>query len=273
MISLTTLPVLPYPAIDPVLLQIGPVAIRWYALAYIAGLCGGWRYVVWLNRGPGALMERKDVDDLLFWVTIGVILGGRIGSVLFYNPAYYLAHPLEIFAIWRGGMAFHGGLLGVVVVIILFARQRKIPLLSLADMIAAATPIGLFFGRIANFINGELYGRVTDVPWAMVFPTGGPLPRHPSQLYEAALEGLVLFLLLFWLVQRRRIFERPGFATGVFLLGYGLARGTVELLREPDAHIGLLAGGSTMGQLLSIPMLLLGLYLIWRARTSPPSAS
>ena len=169
MISLTTLPALPYPAIDPVLLQIGPVAIRWYALAYVAGLFGGWRYVIWLNRGPGALMQRKDVDDLLFWVTIGVILGGRIGSVLFYNPAYYLAHPLEVFAIWRGGMAFHGGLLGVVVVIILFARQRGIRVLSLADMIAAATPIGLFFGRIANFINGELYGRVTDVPWAMVF--------------------------------------------------------------------------------------------------------
>ena len=208
-----------------------------------------------------------DFDDFFLWATLGVILGGRLGSVLFYNPGHYLENPLEVLFVWRGGMSFHGGLLGVTVALVLFARHRKIPLLGFSDIIAAAAPIGLFFGRIANFINGELYGRATDVPWAMVFPNApDQLPRHPSQLYEAALEGLLLFVLLHVLV-RTGVLLRSGLATGVFLAGYGLSRLLVELVRQPDAHLGFFAGGATMGQLLSVPMLLAGLGLaLWSLR-------
>ncbi|MCZ6743481.1 MAG: prolipoprotein diacylglyceryl transferase, partial [Alphaproteobacteria bacterium] len=187
---------LPFPMIDPVLVEFGPLVIRWYALAYVGGLLIGWRYMLRLAGGEPRVMERQDVDDFLLWATLGIILGGRLGYVLFYNAEYFLTRPLEILAMWRGGMSFHGGLLGVGVAIVLFSRKRGLNLLGVCDLIALVAPIGLFFGRVANFINGELFGRAADVPWAMVFPRGGPAPRHPSQLYEAALEGLVLFLIL-----------------------------------------------------------------------------
>ncbi|MBM3516685.1 MAG: prolipoprotein diacylglyceryl transferase [Alphaproteobacteria bacterium] len=263
--------VIAYPAIDPVAIAIGPFALRWYALAYIVGLVLGWRYVVWLCRGESAF-KRSDVDDFLVWAVIAVVLGGRLGSVVFYNLDYYLERPLEALYIWRGGMSFHGGLIGVAVAIVLFARQRRIAVLRLADPIACATPIGLFFGRLANFVNGELYGRPSTAPWAMVFPAGGPEPRHPSQLYEAALEGVVLFVLLALAWRRRAWRERPGLLTGIFLTGYAVARGIGELFREPDAQIGFLAAGATLGQLLSLPMLAAGLYLIWRGAARPLAA-
>ena len=257
---------LPFPAIDPVLIQIGPFAIRWYALAYIASLLLGWRYVRWLSGLPPRVMTREQVDDLLVWITLGVILGGRLGYVLFYKPGYYLYHPLEALALWHGGMSFHGGLIGVLLAGCLFARKHNLHPLRVGDLVATATPIGLFFGRLANFINGELFGRPSDVSWAMVFPHGGPLPRHPSQLYEAALEGLLLFVVLFALAQSPAIRARPGMLGGIFLAGYGLARITAELFREPDAHLGFLLGAVTMGQVLSVPMILLGAFLILRAR-------
>jgi phosphatidylglycerol---prolipoprotein diacylglyceryl transferase len=248
---------IPFPAIDPVAVEIGPIAIRWYALAYIAGILLGWRYLLQFNRWH-PVMERRDIDDFLLWATLGIILGGRLGFVLFYAPGYYVANPSEILFVWQGGMSFHGGLLGVVLAVAIFARRRQIELLPLADMVACAAPIGLFFGRIANFINGELYGRVTDVPWAVVFPHAGPEPRHPSQLYEATLEGLLLFLLLLILARRPAVRARPGMLAGVFFFGYGAARTFVELFREPDGFLG----GLTMGQALSVPMVLAGLGLI-----------
>jgi phosphatidylglycerol:prolipoprotein diacylglycerol transferase len=261
---------LAYPDIDPVLISIGPFAIRWYALAYIAGLLLGWWYVRRLVRRPPHAMTAEDVDDFLVWVTLGVVLGGRLGYVLFYNFPYFLHHPLAILRVWEGGMSFHGGVLGVVTAGALFVWRRGLAPLPVADVVAAAAPIGLFFGRIANFINGELFGRVVEnpdaVPWAMVFPRGGPLPRHPSQIYEALLEGLVLFLVLYLLARRDSVRERPGTVCGAFLLGYGLARSFAELFRQPDAQIGFLAGGLTMGQLLSVPMILAGIYLVVRAR-------
>ncbi|MBO6824835.1 MAG: prolipoprotein diacylglyceryl transferase [Sneathiella sp.] len=252
-----------YPEIDPIIFSIGPIAIRWYALAYIAGLIIGWRLMIRFAKAPGSAVTAEQVDDFLVWATLGVVLGGRLGYVLFYKPAFYISNPVEIFQIWQGGMSFHGGFLGVVVAAFLFARKHKLPIFSLADMLATVAPVGLLFGRIANFINGELYGRVTDVSWGMVFPNGGPLPRHPSQLYEAALEGALLFVILIALRQTD-LGKKPGVATGVFLIGYALARGFVELFREPDAHLGLLVGGATMGQLLSVPMVLVGAYLITR---------
>jgi phosphatidylglycerol:prolipoprotein diacylglycerol transferase len=259
---------LAYPDIDPVAIQIGPVAIRWYALAYVAGLALGWIYLRRLAQTGLAALTRAEVDDLLFWVALGVILGGRLGYALFYRPDHYLAHPQELVMLWRGGMSFHGGLLGVVAALFWFAHLRRRPVLSVSDAVAPAIPIGLFFGRIANFINGELYGRIADadLPWAMAFPGGGPFLRHPSQLYEAGLEGLVLFCVLAWLIYRRGGLARRGLVTGAFLAGYALARATGELFREPDAHIGFLAGTFTMGQLLSLPMLLIGVWLIVRAQ-------
>jgi phosphatidylglycerol:prolipoprotein diacylglycerol transferase len=274
---------IPYPAIDPVLFAFGPLVVRWYALAYIAGLLIGWRYCLWIASHPPQILSRAQVDDFLTWATLGVILGGRAGYVLFYKPGYYLENPGEIVALWHGGMSFHGGALGVLAALFLFCRQRKISFLGFADIIACAVPIGLFFGRLANFINGELWGRVTDVPWAMVFCTkyiqlqnsdscpAGLLPRHPSQLYEAGLEGVALFLLLFALL-RCGARKRPGMICGTFLLGYGVARITVEFFRQPDANLGFLYGGATMGQLLSLPLLVIGAWLIWRARAEPPLA-
>ncbi len=265
--------VLPFPAIDPVLVQIGPFALRWYALAYIAGILLGWLYARAIIRrerlwGGKAPMTVADFDDFVLWVTLGVILGGRIGYVLFYNPTHFAAHPAEIVQLWKGGMSFHGGFLGVVIAVILFGRRRGIPLLSLGDVTAAVYPVGHTLGRLANFINAELWGRPTDVPWAMVFPGGGPFPRHPSQLYEAALEGLLLLIIL-WLLIRAGALKRPGLVLGAFAFGYGLTRSFCELYREPDPQLGFLWGGLTMGILLSIPLMLAGLALIWNAMRSP----
>lgn len=261
---------LAFPAIDPIAVSIGPIAIRWYALAYIAGLLLGWKYVVYYCTKTPRIMSRHDVDDLLFWATLGVILGGRLGYVLFYNFDYYLENPGNILKVWQGGMAFHGGFTGVVLAIILFARKRGISILAVLDAVAVAAPIGLFFGRIANFINGELFGRATDMPWGMVFPNGGAMPRHPSQLYEAALEGLILFVVLLVLSRSAFVRHRAGILGGTFVVGYGISRIIVEFFRQPDAQLGFLAGGATMGQLLSIPMVLIGLGTIFYAlKTSP----
>jgi len=265
--------VLPFPAFDPVLVQIGPFALRWYALAYISGILLGWLYARAIVRserlwGGPSPMSVADIDDFVLWVTLGVILGGRIGYVLFYNPAHFAANPAEIVQLWKGGMSFHGGFVGVVVAVALFARNRRIPFLSLADVACAVYPIGHFLGRLANFINGELWGRSADVPWAMVFPGGGPLPRHPSQLYQAALEGLLLLMILAWLV-RRGALKRPGLVTGVFAVGYGLFRCFCELFREPDPQLGFLWGGVTMGMLLSVPLMLAGAAFIAYALRSP----
>jgi phosphatidylglycerol---prolipoprotein diacylglyceryl transferase len=262
------LPVIPYPAINPILISIGPLAIRWYALAYIVGIIAGWFYARALVRserlwGGPAPFTVLDFDDFVVWITLGIILGGRIGYVLFYNLPHFAAYPVEIFQIWTGGMSFHGGVAGCIVAVILFSLRKRISTLSLGDVTCAVAPIGLFLGRIANFINGELWGRPTDVPWAMVFPHGGPEPRHPSQLYEAGLEGIALFILLGLLV-RLGALKRPGVVTGVFFIGYGLARTTCEFFREPDVQLGFLWGSGwlTMGMLLCIPLILAGIALL-----------
>jgi phosphatidylglycerol:prolipoprotein diacylglycerol transferase len=263
---------IPYPYIDPVAIAVGPFAVRWYALAYIVGLVLGWRYCLFLADQPPKLVARRDIDDFLAWATLGIVLGGRLGYVLFYNLPYYAQHPVEALYLWHGGMAFHGGAIGVTLAILWYTRRRRIPVLAFADIISEAMPIGLLFGRLANFINGELYGRETDVPWAMVFPTGGPIPRHPSQLYEAACEGLLLFLLLF-VAERMGWRRRPGLITGLFLAGYAVARMSGELFRQPDAQLGFLILGTTMGQLLSVPLLIGGIGLIWWARREPAAAA
>ncbi|MBS4046314.1 MAG: prolipoprotein diacylglyceryl transferase [Alphaproteobacteria bacterium] len=264
----TTLPVLAFPVIDPVAVAIGPFAVRWYALAYIAGLVIGWRWAMSIAKRPGSEITPEQVDGFLLWATLGVVLGGRLGYVLFYNFGYYINHPVEIFAVWQGGMSFHGGMLGVIFAMLAYCRLSKIPFLAFTDVIACITPIGLFFGRIANFINGELWGRVApDFAYAMVFPTGGPLPRHPSQLYQAFMEGILLFLLINLVRWNSRVMDRaPGTLSGVFLIGYGMARILGELFREPDAQIGYLVAGSTMGQWLSLPMVLFGIGVVWWAR-------
>jgi len=257
---------IPYPQFDPVLVHLGPFAVRWYALAYIAGILLGWLYAralisrpkLWGGKAP---LTVTDFDDFILWVTLGIILGGRTGYVLFYNLPYFAAHPTEIFELWHGGMSFHGGFIGCVVAVFLFARHRGIPVLSLGDLTCAVAPIGLFLGRIANFINDELWGRPANLPWAMIFPAGGPLPRHPSQLYEATLEGLLLLLVLA-LLARAGALKRPGLIVGCFAVGYALARGFCEFFREPDVQLGFLWGGTTMGQLLSIPLFFVGVAFI-----------
>ncbi|MFQ5785532.1 MAG: prolipoprotein diacylglyceryl transferase [Alphaproteobacteria bacterium] len=256
-----------FPAIDPILVEIGPFAIRWYALAYIAGILLGWRYLIWLGARTPNGPDARTVDDFVVWATLGIVLGGRLGYVLFYKAGYYFAHPLDVLYVWQGGMSFHGGALGVLAALVLFARKRGVPLLTLADLVACATPIGLFFGRIANFINGELWGRPSDVPWAVIFPRAGPEPRHPSQFYEATLEGLLLFTILFVIWRFTGARQRPGFLTGSFLVGYGVFRIIGELFRQPDAYLGFVLGGATMGQLLSLPMIALGLWLMARSRS------
>ncbi len=248
--------------LDPVALSLGPLDIRWYSLAYIVGILGGWWLLRRMVRRPGAPMGATHVDDLVTWCTLGVILGGRLAYVIFYNPAAYLDDPLAIFRLWEGGMAFHGGLAGVLTAVFLYAWARNLSGLRILDYLAVVTPIGILLGRFANFVNGELWGRPTDGSWGVIFPDAGPEPRHPSQLYEAALEGAVLLLLLtllFWFT-RARLW--PGLLGGLFVLGYGLARFAVEYFREPDAQLGILATGLTMGQTLSIPMILLGLALL-----------
>lgn len=266
--------VLPFPAIDPVIFEIGPFALRWYALAYIVGIILAWRYMRALVRNDRlwAGLQRPtpvDLDDFVLWGTFGIIIGGRLGYVLFYNPSYYFANPGEALAVWTGGMSFHGGFAGTVIAIFLFAWRRGLSVWTLFDLAGCAAPIGLFFGRIANFINAELWGRTTDIPWAVVFPGAGPEPRHPSQIYEAALEGVVLFLVLRLLSHRFKLLEKPGFLAGAFAFGYGVGRSIAELYRVPDAHIGYLSGFLTMGILLSLPMILGGIALmVWAARRS-----
>jgi phosphatidylglycerol:prolipoprotein diacylglycerol transferase len=268
---------LPFPNFDPVLIQLGPFAVRWYALAYIVGILIGWLYARALVRshkfwGGPAPMTVSDIDDFIVWVTLGIILGGRIGYVLFYNPDYFAEHPVEALQLWKGGMSFHGGFTGCVVAVVLFARKNNIPIFSLGDITCAVGTIGVMLVRLANFINGELWGRPSDVPWAMVFPSGGPLPRHPSQLYEAALEGLLLFAVLGLLV-RGGALKRPGLIIGCFAIGYSLARSLCELFREPDAQLGFLWNTITMGTLLSLPLLIFGTVMIVIALRQPPNAS
>jgi phosphatidylglycerol:prolipoprotein diacylglycerol transferase len=279
----------PYPQIEPVLLQIGPLSLRWYSLAYIGGLAVAWWYLtrllkktaLWPKAGPP--LTRVLLDDVVFWVAIGVMAGGRLGYLLFYEPALIIAPWEKLFGVvpfppalatWNGGMSFHGGLLGVTLVGVWFARKHKLNMLSLGDKFACVTPFGLFFGRLANFINGELYGRPWDGPWAMVFPTD-PLgvARHPSQLYEAALEGVVLFAILFVATRIYGFLKRPGATMGLFLAGYAVSRIIVENFREPDAHMPDFPLGLTMGMMLSVPMLLLGLWLIWRTRSVSTKAA
>ena len=281
---------IPFPAIDPVLIRIGPFAIRWYALAYIAGILAGWFYAraivcsrrLWGGKAP---LSVADYDDFVLWVTLGIILGGRLGYVLFYNPGYFATHPAEILQLWNGGMSFHGGFLGCVAAAVLFARSRGIPFLSLGDVSCAVAPIGLFLGRLANFVNGELWGRVTDVGWGVVFCNerilaanggncpAGFMPRHPSQLYEAGLEGPALLIVLA-LFLRAGALKRPGMIAGVFALGYGIARFFCEFFRQPDLQLGqagFLWGGLTMGMLLSLPLMLAGIGFIVVARRTEPA--
>ena len=270
---------LPYPVIDPVLVNIGPLPIRWYALAYISGILLGWRYILdllkteslWRARKP--LLSPVQLDDLILWITLGIIVGGRIGHVVFYTPQLLMADPLEIFMVWHGGMSFHGGTLGVLIATLVFARLNKLDLYELGDLICAAAPLGLLFGRLANFIKPELWGRVTEVPWAMIFPGAGPLPRHPSQLYEAALEGVVLFLILRWGTHGAKLLQKRGVIAGLFFLGYGLIRVALENVREPDVGMPDFPLGLTMGMILSLPMILGGSWLIWRGITEDAPAT
>ena len=268
---------LPFPAIDPVAFAIGPFAVRWYALAYIVGLVGGWFYARRLasREDLWAGLKRpttNDLDDLIVWVALGVVLGGRIGYILFYNFETYLADPLEIFKIWQGGMSFHGGFLGVLVALTLVARKHRIHWFAMSDFLAPLAPLALAAGRLGNFINGELYGRPTDVPWGMIFqsPDAGPVPRHPSQLYQFALEGVLLFVIL-WIYSSRR---RPeGAVSGAFLIGYGVLRFIAEFFREPDDFLGLLALRMSMGQWLSLPMIAIGaVMMVWAYRRAPRTA-
>ena len=265
-----------FPVFDPIAISIGPFAIRWYALAYIAGIVLGWIYArsllktgrLWDGPPPLSLAQ---LDDFILWVTIGIIVGGRTGYVLFYNLPFFIQHPAEIFELWKGGMSFHGGFMGCVVAVMWFARVNGISILSLGDITTAVAPIGLFLGRLANFINSELWGRAADpsLPWAIIFPNGGPLPRHPSQLYEAGLEGILLFTILAVMI-RLGALKRPGLILGSFIAIYGLARIIGEHFREPDPQLGFLWGGLTMGMLLSVPMVIAGALLIAASFSSRP---
>ena len=265
-----------FPVFDPIAISIGPFAIRWYALAYIAGIVLGWIYArsllknetLWDGPPPLSLAQ---LDDFILWVTIGIIVGGRTGYVLFYNLPFFIQHPAEIFELWKGGMSFHGGFMGCVVAVMWFARVNGISILSLGDITTAVAPIGLFLGRLANFINSELWGRAADpsLPWAIIFPNGGPVPRHPSQLYEAGLEGILLFTILAVMI-RLGALKRPGLILGSFIAIYGLARIIGEHFREPDPQLGFLWGGLTMGMLLSVPMVIAGALLIAASFSSRP---
>jgi phosphatidylglycerol:prolipoprotein diacylglycerol transferase len=261
-----------FPAISPVAFELGPLVIRWYALAYIVGITGAWFLARRLARLAPQAATPEQVDDAVTWATLGVIFGGRLGYVLFYRPDYYLTAPWEALYVWQGGMAFHGGLVGVIVALLWFCRRNGVDPLAFGDRVATVAPIGLLLGRLANFANGELWGRVTDVPWGMVFPHGGPLPRHPSQLYQAFLEGFCLLVILQVLVRNPAIRARRGLLTGIFLAGYAVARLVGEMFRQPDAHLGFLFAGATMGQVLSLPMLAAGAWLILRAMRRPLAA-
>jgi len=261
-----------FPVIDPVALDLGFFQIRWYALAYIAGILLGWRYAIWVTNRAPVSFDKNKLEEFVTWATIGIIIGGRLGCVIFYRPFYYFGEaPLEILQIWKGGMAFHGGMLGVLIAAILFCRKHDISLRKFCDAICASAPIVLFFGRIANFINGEIWGRPSDLPWSIIFPNAGPDPRHPAQLYQGAVEGLLLFVLLFILIRFTFAKQTPGLVAGVFFLGYGVGRFFVEFTRGVDPVVGLFIYDTfAMGQFLCIPMILLGVYLIWNARRSSP---
>lgn len=250
---------LPYPDIDPVFFRLGPLQFRWYGLMYLIALTLAYFIILSRAKAKHIPLDRNQVYDMIVYAAVGVFAGGRLGYVLFYNLSYYLEHPLKIFAVWEGGMSFHGGLIGTIIALVLFGKRREIPIYTIADLAAGVTPVGLFLGRIGNFINGELYGRPTDVDWCMVFPAGGPACRHPSQLYEATLEGLLLFTLL-WLISRTP--HPPGTVFWSFLTGYGVCRFIVEFFREPDMQIGFFLGVFSMGQLLSFPMILIGLVML-----------
>lgn len=256
-----------FPQIDPVIFSIGPLAVRWYGMMYLLGFIGGYLAMLHVSRLRDYGINKETLSDLLFYAVLGVVIGGRLGYTLFYNAEYYLAHPLRIFYVWEGGMSFHGGLLGVITVLLIFSYKRKLSRLTICDLAVVAVPIGLGLGRIGNFINGELWGRITDLPWGVVFPGAGVEPRHPSQLYEAALEGLLLFVIIYVLHRKG---AKPGVAAFSFLLGYGFFRFMVEFVRQPDEHLGFLWGGATMGQLLSLPMIIAGLAgLIYVLQRTP----
>jgi phosphatidylglycerol:prolipoprotein diacylglycerol transferase len=254
--------------IDPVVFHLGPLALRWYSLAYLFGIIIGWWYLLKLLKQPGAPMARRHADDLVFYATLGVILGGRLGYVLFYKPGEYFQNPAEIFRLWSGGMSFHGGVIGVSLGILYMAWRQKLDWLRIHDYVACCAPFGLFLGRIANFVNGELWGGPTGLPWGVVFPAAGDMPRHPSQLYEAALEGLLLFLMLAYMFWKTRARYQPGKLVGTFILGYGLSRFALEYVREPDQHLVEFAARTHlhMGQWLSLPMIVAGLYLLLTAK-------
>lgn len=259
---------IPFPTIDPILIQLGPLAIRWYSLAYVAGILIGWWILAReLAVRPLAGLSKKALDDIIVWAVLGIIAGGRLGYVLFYKPDYYLSNPLEILYVWQGGMSFHGGFIGFVLAFYLFSKKYKIRFLSLMDLMACVAPIGIGFGRIANFINAELYGRITTSPLGMVFPNSDGMARHPSQLYEAGLEGFLLFAIMMFLLKQTTLRNQVGALSGIFCIGYGLARIVCEFFREPDAFLGFIISGATMGQLLSLPIIAIGIYLIWRKKT------
>lgn len=275
---------IPFPAFDPVAISVGPVSIRWYGLAYLVGLTLGWLYMRGLSRNSaiwagGSPIRPEQVDDFLLWATVGTVVGGRLGFVVFYEPSYFLDHPLDVFAVWHGGMAFHGGLLGVGLATYIFARVHKLSVFTLMDLAAAAVPFGLFFGRIANFINGEIYGRLTDVPWAVEFParvlSPGHVegPRHPTQIYEAFLEGIVLFVILRLLTHRAHALSRPGLTVGAFLMIYGAARIFVEFFKEWDYQQFFTTSYFSTGMVYSLPMVALGLYFYLRAASRKASVS
>lgn len=254
---------LPYPEINPEIIRIGPFAIRWYGLMYLLGFASSYLLVRYQIKKKGFKLKKDFVEALYSYLILGLILGARLGYVIFYNLSYYIEHPLEILAIWHGGMSFHGGLIGSVIAGTLFCRKLKVDAWQIADLIIVTAPIGIGLGRLGNFINGELYGRVTDVPWAMIFPTGGQLPRHPSQLYEFFLEGVVLFIIL-WLLKDKTL--KTGVLFSLFMIFYGTFRFFVEFFREPDVQVGFILGVFTMGQILSAAMVLLGTGIIYLRR-------
>lgn len=262
---------IPFPDLDPVALALGPLSIKWYGLAYAAGIAFALWYCNRLARNSGLRPTVDDLGDFVVWAAGGILIGGRLFSILFYNLDTYIADPLEALRVWHGGMSFHGGLTGVIVAIIIFALRRGFSPFALGDLVACAAPVGLLLGRLANFVNAELWGRPSDVPWAMIFPTDeAQLPRHPSQLYQAGLEGVLLFIVMFALSRSSAIRARTGTLSGVFLIGYAIARMVGEFFRQPDAQLGFLAFGTTMGQILSMPMLIAGVIIVMRAPLGRP---
>jgi phosphatidylglycerol---prolipoprotein diacylglyceryl transferase len=269
---------IPYPQINPVFFELGPLPLRWYGLMYLFGLAGAYFLIKTRVAAKGLPLSRDQIYDMVVWAAFGVFIGGRLGYTLFYNPSYYLQHPTKIIAVWEGGMSFHGGLLGTIIALLWYSKRQGISPYTIADLAAGVTPIGLGFGRIGNFINGELYGRATDVEWCMVFPNGGPACRHPSQLYEAGLEGPLLLMVLSLIAKKS---TPPGTICWSFIAGYGLCRFIVEFFREPDAHLGLIIGSFSIGQLFSLPMIVLGAFMLalgyqrqtWRQPTTSPPKS